>query len=95
MVVLIKTNNGTEDVCYVTRLVSDDMGTFDDLRHQVTEANNTGVTMSSSSKEVQFSVSDVTADVAMLGRKAAAICDSLAIVWLQRQTGLVLLYEGN
>lgn len=90
MMVVIKTKNQSRDICYVTRLFPDYMGNFDDLRQQVTEANKTGETMRSTSMEIQFSVTSVTADVAMLGEKAAAMCDGISIVWLQMQKGTIL-----
>lgn len=85
MLVVVKTNDGTNDVCYVTRLVPDEMGTFDELKEQVIEANNSGVALTSPANEVIFFKTNIEADVSMLGETAAKMCEDTPILWLEKQ----------
>lgn len=87
MIVVIKTYNGSREICFGARLVPDDMGTFDDLRQQVFNANNTETIMTGSSKEVQFALTSVSLDGSVLGQKASEMCDGVLILWLQKQKG--------
>lgn len=61
------------------------MGTFDEIKENVIQANKSGNTIASSPNEVRFSSTNIGADVAMLGKSAADMCEDSPIVWLERQ----------
>ena len=84
MLTVIKTKIGSEDACYLTRLDTDQMGTYEDIKQRVNMANSQhGGFMSRIPKEMEFSGTNITVDAATVSPRAATLCNDLPVVWMQ------------
>lgn len=85
MLAVIRTKDGSDDTCYVTRLVPSEMGTYEDIKRRVHDASRNANFLSNSPQELLYSSTNITVDPATLSPKSATLCGDTPVVWLEKQ----------